>query len=83
MISSGRCHGPGCTRTSAETTAEQLAEANAHLLAIYRAYFEVTRIRDQLRAQATGAASPRVASNPDPQVGWLTRLFDRLFGRMT
>lgn len=41
------------------------------------------RVLAEGRFVSTSAEFPQVASNPDPTRGWLARVFDRLFGRMT
>lgn len=146
MTSSGRCHGPGCTRearveffcsetcqdrwnsglerlTPAEDRESAAKRALAHLLDWQRADLALRAVCPPARLEDAKAAaferhaylglaeafrsvaddlavgwlppsrgaafpqvaseSPQVASRPDHQVGWLARLFDRLFGRTT
>ena len=112
MISSGRCHGPGCTQTAVvDFCSERCAQAwneaaekppaptrricarcqrgdcpepmafwEAELLAGIGAKMVCSLPTSEPEA---GAAYPQVASNPDPERGWLARVFDRLFGRTT
>lgn len=92
MTGSGRCHGPGCTQTAdsdfcsarcqSAWTADVMGVDPLPVRPVRRRTLTPADYVDGKLPASTGATVPQVASQ-DPQVGWLAKWINHLFGRTT